>query len=373
MLVHARAADVRARHRARQRKGRLGQIDHRDARRGRADEGRAAGRDHRSRLPPEELHPLHRKPPRLGGARRPRPEDAGRITASRAARRCGSTRTRRSSSPASPRRSPSVEQTHDFIVVDTPGTDSYLMRLAHSMADTLITPLNDSFVDFDVLGTVDPTTFAVTGESHYAEMVRDARRQRRLVDGAQMDWIVVRNRLSMLGSRNKRLVGEGLERARRAARLPLRRRLRRARGLSRVLPARADRARQARRGDARHAAEHVARDRARGGHGADRGAQAAARRARPAPRRGPRRMVLGARTSRSRCTTSSRLSAAGRPTRPLRRPPDMRHFRAGRTCRPRALLRWPTRPRDVTPAASRGTRAGDDVVARARSTRSWRR
>ena len=76
-----------------------------------------------------------------------------------------------------------VEQSHDFIVVDTPGTDSYLMRLAHSMADTLITPLNDSFVDFDVLGTIDPATFAVTGESHYAEMVRDARRQRRLIDG----------------------------------------------------------------------------------------------------------------------------------------------------------------------------------------------
>src|SRR6266508_4596344 len=83
-----------------------------------------------------------------------------------------------------------VEQSHDFVVVDT--------------------PLNDSFVDFDVLGTIDPTTYAVTGESHYAEMVRDARRQRRLIDGTRMDWVVVRNRLSMLGSRNKRLVGEGL-------------------------------------------------------------------------------------------------------------------------------------------------------------------
>jgi chromosome partitioning protein len=103
-----------------------------------------------------------------------------------------------------------VEQSHDFVVVDTPGTDSYLTRLAHSMADTLITPLNDSFVDFDVLGTVDGTNFEVTGESHYAEMVRDARRQRRQIDGTRMDWIVVRNRLSTLGSRNKRLVGEGL-------------------------------------------------------------------------------------------------------------------------------------------------------------------
>ena len=46
-----------------------------------------------------------------------------------------------------------VEHSHDFVVVDTPGNDTYLMRLAHSMADTLVTPLNDSFLDFDVLGT----------------------------------------------------------------------------------------------------------------------------------------------------------------------------------------------------------------------------
>jgi chromosome partitioning protein len=104
-----------------------------------------------------------------------------------------------------------VESSFDFIVIDTPGTDSYLMRLAHSMADTLVTPINDSFLDFDVLGTVDPANYAVTGESHYAEMVRDVRRKRRQLDGATTDWIVVRNRLSMLGSRNKRLVGEGLQ------------------------------------------------------------------------------------------------------------------------------------------------------------------
>ena len=104
-----------------------------------------------------------------------------------------------------------VEQSHDFVVIDTPGTNSYLMRLAHSMADTLITPLNDSFVDFDVLGVVDPTTFELTGVSHYAEMVREARRQRRLVDGGLTDWVIVRNRLSTLGSRNKRLVGSGLD------------------------------------------------------------------------------------------------------------------------------------------------------------------
>src|SRR5664279_1208492 len=83
-----------------------------------------------------------------------------------------------------------LEHSHDVVVIDTPGNDTYLMRLAHSMADTLVTPLNDSFLDFDVLATLDPTNFSVTGESHYAEMVR--------------------NRLSTLGSRNKKLVGDGL-------------------------------------------------------------------------------------------------------------------------------------------------------------------
>src|SRR5436853_5009361 len=104
-----------------------------------------------------------------------------------------------------------IERAFDFIVIDTPGSDSYLMRLAHSMADTLVTPINDSFLDFDVLGTVDPATYSVTGESHYAEMARHARRQRRIVDGGLTDWIVVRNRVALLGSRNKRLIGDCME------------------------------------------------------------------------------------------------------------------------------------------------------------------
>ena len=104
-----------------------------------------------------------------------------------------------------------LEQTYDFIVIDSPGTDNYLMRLAHAMADTLITPINDSFLDFDVLGSIDPATYAVVGVSHYATMVRAARRQRRLLDGVVADWVVVRNRLSMLGSRNKQLIADVLD------------------------------------------------------------------------------------------------------------------------------------------------------------------
>ena len=103
-----------------------------------------------------------------------------------------------------------VEQTHNFIVIDTAGTDTHLTRLAHSMANTLITPLNDSFVDFSVLGIVDPETYSIIGESHYARMVREARQQRRLADGAQLDWVVVRNRVSALESRNMQRIARGL-------------------------------------------------------------------------------------------------------------------------------------------------------------------
>jgi chromosome partitioning protein len=62
--------------------------------------------------------------------------------------------------------------------------------------------MNDSFLDFDVLGSVDPTTYAVTGVAHYAAMVRQARRRRRQLDGSNIDWIVMRNRRSGLSSRS---------------------------------------------------------------------------------------------------------------------------------------------------------------------------
>jgi len=104
-----------------------------------------------------------------------------------------------------------VELTHDFIVIDTPGFDSYLMRLAHSMADTLITPLNDSYVDFDVLAKIEPGNGDVRELSHYALMVRDARRHRRKVDNGLLDWIVVRNRLSHSHNFNESSMLESLK------------------------------------------------------------------------------------------------------------------------------------------------------------------
>ncbi len=94
-------------------------------------------------------------------------------------------------------------QYHDFIVIDTPGSDSHLSRLAHSYADTLITPLNDSFVDLDMLVRVASEDLNIIRPSTYSEMVWDQKKHRAIRDGGRMDWIVMRNRLSNLYSRNK--------------------------------------------------------------------------------------------------------------------------------------------------------------------------
>lgn len=92
---------------------------------------------------------------------------------------------------------------HDFIVIDTPGSDTYLSRLAHSYADTLITPLNDSFIDLDMLVRLSPDNLNIIKPSTYSEMVWDQKKQKAIRSGGSMDWIVLRNRLSNLHSRNK--------------------------------------------------------------------------------------------------------------------------------------------------------------------------
>jgi chromosome partitioning protein len=100
---------------------------------------------------------------------------------------------------------------HRYIVIDTPGYQTAMNQLVHSLADTLVTPLNDSLVDLDVLGLFDPETLEITGSGHYADMVQEARTQRNATGKAPTDWIVLRNRLSALSSRNKWRVGAMLE------------------------------------------------------------------------------------------------------------------------------------------------------------------
>ncbi|MEO1658627.1 MAG: division plane positioning ATPase MipZ [Pseudomonadota bacterium] len=100
----------------------------------------------------------------------------------------------------------------DFLVVDSPGADTYLSRTAHCYADTIVTPLNDSFVDFDLLARVDPETRAIKGPSLYAETVWRAR-QMRAKSGVMggIDWVVTRNRLQATNAKNKAAMAAKLE------------------------------------------------------------------------------------------------------------------------------------------------------------------
>ena len=99
-----------------------------------------------------------------------------------------------------------LRATHDFVVIDSPGSDTYLSRVAHAHADTVITPINDSFVDLDVLANVDGQTMKVIKPSIYSEMVWEQKLQRAKRDGGSIEWIVMRNRLSNIDAKNKRFM-----------------------------------------------------------------------------------------------------------------------------------------------------------------------
>lgn len=99
----------------------------------------------------------------------------------------------------------------DFILIDCPGNHTYLSQLAHALADTLVTPLNDSFVDLDLLGEVTPDAYQVKRLSHYCELVWESRKFRAASGRPPMDWVVTRNRLSPLNSHNTTRVHAALE------------------------------------------------------------------------------------------------------------------------------------------------------------------
>ena len=92
----------------------------------------------------------------------------------------------------------------DFVVIDTPGNDTILGAHAHSHADVLITPVNDSFIDLDVIAKVSPLQYEVIGPGHYTESVWQQREVKMARDKTATEWLVLRNRLSALESKNKR-------------------------------------------------------------------------------------------------------------------------------------------------------------------------
>jgi chromosome partitioning protein len=98
----------------------------------------------------------------------------------------------------------------EVILIDTPGGDTALSRAAHARADQIVTPMNDSFVDFDMLGSVDPVTLELLKPSTYSESVWEARKHRAISEGrhAAIDWIVVVNRMAVAEARNRRRLEE---------------------------------------------------------------------------------------------------------------------------------------------------------------------
>jgi chromosome partitioning protein len=96
-----------------------------------------------------------------------------------------------------------AEAQADFIIFDTPGRDDKYARFVATRAHTLVTPINDSFVDFDLIGTVDAENFKVKKLSFYAELIWEARMARAKSDGVTIDWVVLRNRLHNMEARNQ--------------------------------------------------------------------------------------------------------------------------------------------------------------------------
>ena len=107
-----------------------------------------------------------------------------------------------------------ISEGADFLVFDTPGRDDPFARHVATQADTLVTPMNDSFVDFDLIGQVDAETFKVRRLSFYAELIWEARlkRSRRQIeeDRREMDWVVVRNRTGHTDAKNQRRMEQAL-------------------------------------------------------------------------------------------------------------------------------------------------------------------
>ncbi len=93
---------------------------------------------------------------------------------------------------------------HDTVVIDTPGYASPLLPLAHEVADVLVTPINDSFIDVDALADIDLERREVRAPSPFARQVWQERNRRKGAGEDSVDWVVARNRIGHLDTRNTR-------------------------------------------------------------------------------------------------------------------------------------------------------------------------
>jgi len=100
---------------------------------------------------------------------------------------------------------------HSFIIIDVGGHDSPLARRAIFMADTIVTPVNDSFIDLDMLGRIDPRSGAFKTLGNFARLVEHLKEPGLAIRPKPLDWVVMQNRSRSLGTKNEIKVREALE------------------------------------------------------------------------------------------------------------------------------------------------------------------
>lgn len=100
----------------------------------------------------------------------------------------------------------------NVIIMDCPGSDTSLSRLGHRQANILVTPMNDSFVDLDLIAKIDGQTLEIKKPSIYSDMVWEYRKERALTGNRKpINWFIVRNRLSHLNAQNKKNIADLLK------------------------------------------------------------------------------------------------------------------------------------------------------------------
>lgn len=100
---------------------------------------------------------------------------------------------------------------HSFIIIDVGGHDSPIARRAIFMADTIVTPVNDSFIDLDMLGRIDPRTGDLKILGNFARLVEHLKEPGVALRPRALDWVVMQNRSRNFATRNERKVLEALE------------------------------------------------------------------------------------------------------------------------------------------------------------------
>lgn len=100
----------------------------------------------------------------------------------------------------------------DYVVIDAAGHDSPIARRAIALADLLVSPVNSSFVDLDLLGRFHPVNGRLLGPGCFAAMVAELRLARMDAGLPALDWLVLQNRKRRDTSHNQDKVDGALRR-----------------------------------------------------------------------------------------------------------------------------------------------------------------